>query len=64
MVRLKVTRDVLHFSTNHPTISLIEALKEEPLAYSDPEELISILKQQDESRVPRLPRGGGVRTVG
>jgi len=42
--RLKVTTDVLHYATNHPTVSLVEALREEPLAYSDPEELISILK--------------------
>lgn len=42
--RLKVTRDVLNFSTKHPTISLKEALKEEPLAYENPEELTSILK--------------------
>ncbi len=42
--RLKVTRDVLHFATKHPTIGLMEALKEEPLAYSDPEEMISMLK--------------------
>lgn len=42
--RLRVTRDVLHFATNHPTISLTEALREEPLAYSDPEELLDLLK--------------------
>ena len=42
--RLKVTRDVLNYATKHTSISLVEALKEEPLAYSDPEELISYLK--------------------
>lgn len=42
--RLRATRDVLHFVSDHPTIRLTEALEEEPLAYVDPEELIDALK--------------------
>ena len=42
--RLKATRDVLHFASDHPTIKLTDALEQEPLAYLDAEQLIDALK--------------------
>ena len=42
--RLMATRDVLSHCARHPTIRLVEALENDPLAISDIDEVLSVLK--------------------
>lgn len=41
--RLSATKEVLLYASRHPTVRLTDALEQDPLAYTDPDELIQVL---------------------